>query len=186
MDSDEAVDYYHDYEDHYDDDLNNDYGTNAGGKLNLNDDQNDDSEIRELNSEEIFDLMMKQQNDLKNKITMDYSQLAQDDKDYIMEEIIDNMVAFAMKKSGYVIGWYPKSYLEHLNDRRCRGYISETKYNAVISLIENCLHNSEICFTDKIKSLSAYTDIDEKTINDTVIIAWNPVINYPVNVINIS
>jgi hypothetical protein len=180
MDSDEVVDYY-DCEDYYDN------GTNADDNLNNNqNDEPDEQTVKELNSEEIFDLMMKQQYDLKYLITIDYSQLLQDDKDFVMEEIIDNMVAFAMKKSGYVIGYYPKLYLEHLNEKRYSGYISETKYNTLINLIENCLRNSEICFSDKIKSLSAYTDTDEKIINDTIIIAWNPAINYRVNVVNIN
>jgi hypothetical protein len=182
MDSDEVVDYY-DCEDYYDDDYDNDTGDNLNNNQN---DESDEQTVKELNSAEIFDLMMKQQYDLKYLITIDYSQLSQDEKDFVMEEIIDNMVAFAMKKSGYVIGYYPKLYLEHLNDKRYSGHISETKYNTVINLIENCLRNSEICFTDKIKSLSAYTDTDEKIINDAIIIAWNPAINYPVNVVNIS
>lgn len=173
----------YDSDDNFDENNEEFYNPSTQNVLKDENKNEDENGIKELNKDELFDLLIRKDNTFEKMITMDYSQLDEESRALVMEEIIENMIGYALKNSGYIVGWYPRNYEEHLRESRLCGRISEEKYNAVIDLIENCLNNADISFNDKIKKFSAFigTDMDEK-----IIMAWNPVIGYRTKVINID
>lgn len=161
---------------------------NVNTKISLKKDTNQETsedEAKELYQTEIFDLIMRKEYDIEQTTKIDYSRLDEESRELVMEEIIENMIGYAMKKSGYIIGWYPNEYAEYLRESRLSGYISEEKYNGIISLIEDCLKNPDISVSDKIESLAIFTDSPISTLNDIIIVAWHPAIGIRVPVINL-
>lgn len=176
-DSEEINDY--DYED----------SPNLTAKHNIHDNAHDNEEdkiVVELTKDDLFDLIIRRECELEENCKIDYQQLDQDSQELVMEEIVDNMIGYAMKSSGYIIGWYPRSYAEHLASSRLRGHISEEKYNGVIHLIETSLQCSDINVQDKIRALSTFTGANVSDINEKIIVAWNPTIGFRTPVINLN
>ena len=99
--------------------------------------------------------------------------LNKDDKALALEEVLENMICYILKNSGYRVGCYFKSYRGHLDNMCLRGHVTREKKEKAIVAIEQ-INNPDLDLYAKIKIIMNFTGHEEEHVTDQVVQAWNP------------
>lgn len=179
------------YENSYEsdrEDCEDEIDTVVMNELDRDDNVDTSTFVKEYDQSSIFDAMVRYDHAFEERTKIDYSLLDEDSRGLVMEEIIERMIVFAMRASSRteLIGWYPYSYSEYLKTCCARGYISSEDYYHIVSLIEDCLLNNSIPFTEKMNELADFSNVSVDTLKKNILIAWNPMIEMRTQVVNVQ